>query len=293
MDIYKYVTVDTWFRVVQSGTIRATQPGALNDILECRPAIRSIADTERIKELAPSEQAIDEMIESQLDKILAELPPEVVSLFPGGRSFLRDLVRKQELTSTTRDLTIYIAELLGPMVGPLFHQQLDEKLGVLSFAETGTSASMWDRYSDGGRGVVMCLDREDEFFNPEPGFPNSPKNLKPVKYIPERDSKYMLDLDHVETFFTKTDDWAGEREVRMVRQLRECQDTGVTDAAGNRVFVVDLPPSALRAVAFGQRCPDSQREKIREALSQSQYGHAALMEAYLDSHSSSIRLRSC
>ena len=280
MLIYKHMTVEGGLRLLQAKTMRVTQPEALNDTLECRPALRGIADEHGLRELAPDMSATDRMVEEELSKVLARIPAEVRAQLPPhvDDEFLRNIVRSSEITETTQCLTLDIARTLGHVFGPLIHEKINEHVGVLSFTSRVDSASMWDRYSEGNRGVAIALEDTHEFFHPHPERPNSPMNLKPVHYVTARTSKYMVELDIDELFFLKTDDWAYEQELRMVRLIRDARAVGAKDQSGYEVFVVEVPVEAVRGMVYGLITRSDDRRSLAEVLKHESYAHVQQSE---------------
>ena len=280
MLIYKHTTVDGCTRILESNTIRVTQPSALNDALECRPALRGIADEQGLRALAPSKGVVDHMVEEEIGNVLSQIPPELRAQLPPhvDDEFLRILVRRSGVAETAQRITLAVAEALGPFVGPLLHDGVNDNVGVMSFTARVDSASMWDRYSDGNRGVAIVLDDAHVFFHPRPEQPDNPMNLKRVTYVPARTPKHMVDLDVDELFFLKTKDWEYEQEVRMVRLLRDAWSMGAKDQAGHEVFVVDLPTEVVRGIVYGLRTSAEDRQSMDSILKRRSYAHVERFE---------------
>jgi hypothetical protein len=150
----------------------------------------------------------------------------------------------------------------GEFAGPIFQDTIAEIVGVVSFSRCIDNSSMWNRYADDHRGMVIILDDQHAFFRPQPCNPGSPQNLREVKYVTARESRYITDLDIDELFFVKTAEWSSEQEIRMVRVLRDCTDTTERDANGYQVYAVELPPEAVTGAVFGAHAARAVRDEL-------------------------------
>ena len=126
--LYKYVSsqrVLTCLPEVGDGTLRATQPSALNDPFEC-------ATTK-------------EFIESDSDEGNRQLSVVLTNIHTSTPVSEADVVEARE-----RYGSLYMRELMS--------QQLSRRFGVISFASDPYDPLMWSHYTVDGSGFVIAYD---------------------------------------------------------------------------------------------------------------------------------------
>ena len=79
-------------------------------------------------------------------------------------------------------------------------------------------------------------------------------------------------------FFTKSEDWRYEREVRMLAMPREADKTIPGE---HPVYLFNFPREAVRKVILGHQMPAKLKEEF-VGLIEEQYPRAALWQAQLD-----------
>lgn len=149
---------------------------------------------------------------------------------------------------------------------------------ILCFTERWNSASMWDRYSDGHRGVLLefgCLDDLDSAwllakpvrYTDEPIRINSTEGFAELMfYTPEYATEQMM-----ETFtHTKTTDWEYEKEWRIASWKRPHESGDCSD--------YEFAPSELISITFGDQIADEDREALT-LMRDSQYPNSRLWKA--------------
>ena len=128
--LYKYMTAErvlTCLPEVDDGTLRATQPAALNDPFECavRPVIFS--------------QAYEKRYGNQ------ELAEVLSSIHGAALVSAADVVRAKEQFGS-----LYLRNL--------FAAQLSRKFGIVSFSDSPRHPLMWTHYASDGTGFVVGYD---------------------------------------------------------------------------------------------------------------------------------------
>jgi len=84
---------------------------------------------------------------------------------------------------------------------------------VLSLAENRDSLLMWGHYTDGHKGILIGFDADDEIL----AEPSKDRRLARVVYAKTRPSRPNIeDFTEEELYFTKSDEWAYEREWRIL-----------------------------------------------------------------------------
>ena len=125
----------------------------------------------------------------------------------------------------------------------------ESELGVVSLAGTVTNPLLWAHYASGHTGIAIefCASdlRHAEFFG----------NALPVVYQLERPVVNFYRDEFTEKvhklLLTKSQDWAYEREWRIIVQNRQKQP------------YIYFDPAVLRAVYLGCRIADDRREVVR------------------------------
>ena len=157
---------------------------------------------------------------------------------------------------------------------------LYKELRVICFTERWDSASMWDRYSEGHRGVVIefeCIERLDSAW----------LAAKPVKYTDESlwcntplgfaslmlyEFDYAIKKIYEEHTHTKTSDWAYEKEWRVATFSRP-EDTG---EYSDWLYHKD----EVAGVTFGAQASDQAKVELKSIL-QTHFPQAKIWQASL------------
>ena len=239
MDIlYKYVTSErvlTCIPEVGDGTLRATQPAALNDPFEC--AVTTLYafpnDAEENRELA---------------KVLTEINP-------------RKPVTVENVSCARRNHG-------SLFTNQLFREQVSTRFGIVSFAADYCHPLMWSHYTTDGSGFVIGYDAAelDQLTGPKgflrcveygntPGLITGPKVLS----WPESNLPNLLS--------TKSDLWSYESEWRLIVELDGTIGTGETDQHGQPINLVRIPNEAVVSVFYTERTHCESVKLIRERLS--------------------------
>ncbi len=212
-------------RRILDGSIRFTQPSAFNDPFELLPEI-----------IVPND-APERQISVSFDILAARraAPDSELEAIPEG-------CRSNDAMS--RDIV----------------QQLNQLVGVLSLSRVRDSLLMWSHYADQYAGAVVEFDGSHEFFTGQID----------IDYRPTRPRR------HVNTYLTgapipvaelcaKSDQWAYEQEVRIVRAIADCQPTGHV-LRSFPIFVQPIPAGAIKSVILGERTPVAEQREIYARL---------------------------
>lgn len=238
MDIlYKYVTSDraqTCIPEVGDGTLRATQPAALNDPFECAVEFTYVIpdEEEENRELAKVLTQINR------SKLITE---EVVQ------------IARQEFGS------LFIRQLVA--------EQFSTRFGIVSFTTEPFHPLMWSHYTDDGSGFVIGYDvTELEKLAGPCGYLRSvdyqvqlPLMPRPnVLVSPESNMPIVLSL--------KSDHWSYEKEWRLIVELNRTIGTGQTDHHGQPINLVQIPNEAVVSVYYTERTLGESVNLIRDRL---------------------------
>jgi Protein of unknown function (DUF2971) len=200
-------------RRILAGSVRLTQPSAFNDPFELLPEIVMRTDEPERK------------INVQFDILGERRNPPVgeVEIIPDGFG---------SGDATSRDIV----------------SQLNAVIGILCLSRKSDSLLMWSHYADQYAGAVVEFDAAHEFF----------AHPIDVEYRARRPRRRIDDYlagapIPVSELCAKSDQWAYEEEVRIVRRLVDCEATGKVDQRGFPIYTQTLPIEAVKSVMLGER----------------------------------------
>ena len=238
MDIlYKYVTITralTCIPEVGDGTLRATQPAALNDPFEC--AVRtSYVFKDKVEE------------NRELAKVLTNInDSKPVSEEDVSRS------RRKYGSMFTREL---------------FTQQVSTRFGIVSFTTLPYHPLMWSHYTTDGSGFVIGYDFEELSKLTDPcgwlmsvRYGEEPATIiDPIVLVsPESNLPKLLSV--------KSKHWDYEDEWRLIVELSRTIGTGKTDQHGQPINLVQVPNEAVVSVYYTERTEPEAVNLIQDRL---------------------------
>ena len=220
MSIYKYVNFENLTKILE-GSIRFTQPGALNDPFEMVPELR-----------VPEEFGTREL--------------DIQFSVTAPRSDRTEIAPDEEANPDEFD-DLNSRRILA---------SLNRAIGVLCLSKNDSSLTMWSHYADSYSGAVVEFDPKHEFF----------QGLFEMRYSDHRPrfdiAKYTDgdDIPSIAELCVKSNEWAYEQEVRIVRSLTNCRCVGT--AGKFPVYVMDVPSDCIRSVTLGERMSVTNQRKI-------------------------------
>ena len=236
--LYKYVSAERALKClpeIGNGTLRATQPLALNDPFECsaQPYVSG------------AEEEQDYVISLET---LNNLNPKT----PIDESEFREAI-----------------ELSGGLhIQDLVRRQLSQRFGIVSFASNPLHPLMWAHYTTDGSGFVIGygLSYLEELVHE-----HELEFLHPVEYsaeppiLPNCD---VINYDGVILFLllTKSCDWKYEGEWRLIKSLRNTIGTGKKDDKGQPINLISIPNEAVVEVYYTERTPNESVKAISKRL---------------------------
>lgn len=243
MDIpYKYMTADLAKRClpeVGDGTLRATQPQALNDPFECMilPATRGVAEapSTEIATLMSSLNGSTPVTEQEVEKAKRER----------GHLFLRDLLVRQ----------------------------LSQRYGIVSFTCDPLNSLMWAHYSNYGSGFVIGYDKDIIR-----GLCDGTDCLREVRYgnnvIPLAILESLNEGNVNALLSSKSQSWEYEQEWRLIVELNRTIRTGMVDQLESPINLLRIPNEAVVEVYFTERTRPEEVDCVsnRLANSNNRYG---------------------
>ena len=235
--LYKYVTANralTCIPEVGDGTLRATQPAALNDPFECAVAVAYVIPDA-----------------SEENRRLAEA-----------------LTQINESTPVTEEHVHNARQRYGSLfTRQLFAEQVSTKFGIVSFAADPQHPLMWAHYTTDGSGFAIGYDK-----SAIAKLVGANGALLPVRYLggPMRIPRPVVlasPSSNLPRFLSlKSDHWRYENESRLIVEMNETIGTGETDRHGQPVNLVRVPNEAVVRVYYTERTPPESLETIRNRL---------------------------
>ncbi len=147
-----------------------------------------------------------------------------------------------------------------------------DQIGVLSLSEVHDNMLLWAHYGDEHRGATIELD-----ISRLATLGRSSRELECLAQVQYVDTRIDFTAARIPLWMTlafKSRPWAHEMEWRLLRSLPTLR------RKTEEVFVIDLPPEAVRRVIFGAHADAAQEEPIVDLLrSQKDFGHVAVEKA--------------
>ena len=235
--LYKYVTADrvkTCIPEVGDGTLRATQPAALNDPFECAVSARYVIRDE-----------------SEENRLLAEALTQINESNPVTEQDVR--------TGRQRYGSLFTRQL--------FAEQVSTKLGIVSFTTDPHHPLMWSHYTTDGSGFVIGYDKSE--LAKLAGVEGA---LLPVQYsnrlIPIRGPIVLTSprSNLPKILSLKSDHWRYEDEWRLIVEMNMTIGTGETDRHSQPINLVRVPNEAVVRVYHTERTPPKSVQIIGNRL---------------------------
>ena len=237
--LYKYMTAErvlTCLPEVGDGTLRATQPAALNDPFEC--AIGALF----------KDFGVDEV---RLNQEFAE----ALSSIPGTTPVTADdVARAKEQRGS-----LYLRDLLT--------RQLSQRFGIVSFSTDPRHPLLWSHYTLDGSGFVVGYDVERLRV-----VSSQEENLRPVRYFEEMVAIESYELLEIHkgalnaVMSLKSDHWSYEKEWRLIVELDETIGTGFEDRRSLPINLLRVPNEAVLSVFYTERTPVEVVDLVRSRL---------------------------
>ena len=176
-----------------------------------------------------------------------------------------------------------------PSVRKMLTEGFARFIGILSLTEVPTNSAMWAHYAENHKGFLLGFATCHEFFNRQRSEKDEFNHLRRVQYIDRSGSnRSLMDLDGNDIFFTKSTEWAYEREWRMITPLARSLDEA---PEADEVKLLDYPASALSEVVIGASSTVATRNGILDCLRDVSLSHVQLRAAHIDQDSFGLVIR--
>ena len=272
MIIYKYLPparVD----VLEKRRIRFSQPAELNDPFEFSPTLEAVFSDETIKRFMDEE--FDQMLKVELEKYGALAPSVALRLFP---DFIAS--RKRQFPDLLRGLNPRLVEHLKARFTDFFNRSI----GALCLSEVRDSQLMWAHYTDNHKGYVIGFDSTDQFFNARRTSSDEFGWLRRVIYVKNRPTITLANSGSEHWFLSKGDQWAYEKEWRILRVLREADEIIPSSSLPVHLFSFNAP--VINEVIVGMHASNETKLRLRSAITL--FPHAKFLQVKLSPDSYSL-----
>ena len=233
--LYKYVPAKralTCLPEVGNGTLRATQPSALNDPFEC--SVRRL---------------FKDQDEGKASESLADV---LTSINPTTPVNVEKVAKARE-----RYGSLYVRELLS--------MQLSKRFGIVSFATNPRHPLLWSYYTVDSSGFVIGYNAELLG-----GLTRNGASLRKVVYTdqppPILDYPVLNEENIPKLLACKSRHWEYECEWRLIVELNETIGTGLTDGYGQPINLVHIPNTAVVSVYFTERTPTAKVKEVQSRI---------------------------
>lgn len=233
--LYKYVPHAIALKCIPEigdGTLRATQPAALNDPFEFAvvPGNRQAEDTRELAKIITSINERSPVTEGDVDD------------------------------AEQRHGSLFLRHLLA--------QQLSTKFGIVAFATDPLHPLMWSHYAAYGSGFVIGYkgSRLNNLANPDENLKRVqycerllPLSVPKVLISPRSNLSILLSM--------KSHHWSYENEWRLIVGLDKTIGTGDIDQRSQPINLLSIPNEAIVSVYYTERTPEQSINLIRDRLS--------------------------
>lgn len=221
-----------------------------NDPFDCRPVL------------------FDDLPDSHWQKIA-----ESIWKKDGHPATDRELIDSLFYTQRFRELMPTVLESLKKL--------MVDRIGILSLSECSDSVVLWAYYSAGHTGYAIGFRTDHEFFGHTSKPLYTSGRVCRVTYAKDRPKRNVQTLRNVDQFFTKSDEWAHEREWRMFLNLDDAAK--VTQAEPLPIYLFALPPSCIADVIIGANASKATVDAILRAIEETQaLAHVRLLRVVVD-----------
>ncbi len=255
--LFKYLHPDR-IDVLKNKAIRFSQPDAFNDPFEFKPVINSVCSNDYFQNYV--DENLDCITKEELSNMLPPhirnlVSPELVKAFV--KRYLQD--NHESLGN--------VLKALGTHASQIIPKKSNELIGVLSLTEKKDNLLMWSHYADSHRGYCIGFDSTHSFFNRKRSEKDEFYHLRKVKYLQDRPSKTMDEMDGIDMFLLKSDVWEYEQEWRICSVLSDA-NTILESSHVPPVCLFNFPSEVVKEVIIGANASNEFIENIANLINQ-------------------------
>lgn len=290
MSLYKYVVAER-LDVLQNARIRFTQPSALNDPFEMQPVFNNLAPESYFREELESSKEM--LLENALRLVHEQLPPPIrqeMTLEVLKRKLSEHPSGIEQLIEQAIDQTMRAAAVITPTVRPKLIEGLNQHVGMLSLTEKPDNLLMWSHYARYHQGMVIEFDDEHPYFHQRRSLQDEFGYVRKVVYSSERPNfESVIDMDGTDAFLVKSKDWEYEQEWRILRPLKDADQTIANDQGSICLF--SIPSDCIIGVILGCRISDASKQLVTDFLARDiRYRHVKVFRAVQSDKSFAVEI---
>lgn len=233
-ELYKYVPAELALKClpeVGDGSLRATQPAALNDPFEC--AVTG---------------SFHERNEQEGNENFAQI---LTSLHPATPVTADDVAQGRE-----KDRILYLRDLLS--------RQLSQRFGIVSFSRDPFHPLLWSHYTTDGSGFVIGYDSTELSQLVSAGRLVKVRYETTLPILPDYPELHEANLRVLLSL--KGTHWEYEQEWRLIVELAHTIGTGRNDRHDLPINLLRISNSAVSCVYHTERIPCQAVAEIRSRL---------------------------
>lgn len=284
------------------GTIRFTQPDALNDPFEMERFRRQHIEQATPDILtAPTAGTLDilrQITAHPTESPVAVATDTVQSLLAASQHWVGSMIRCSPVSMFGGPVGVFQSGFQPPELGEEKLRELQDRakkvtaemnsFGILSLTTHDDNLLMWAHYADEHRGAVVEIDVEDEAFCE--GFSRGTEAGEQadewggdVGYPQKRPRPPLTRSELIASFFQKSAEWKYEIEYRVIRVLSRRVHVCGPDRSGFDICLFRLPASCIKRLILGARFKDALRQQILQEMDRRpELRHIRLEQATLD-----------
>lgn len=252
--LFKYTSIDSAIKIIDSCSFRYTQQEVLDDIFEENPCREEIARILPGYEDGPTllintRHCKEDLI--RLDKI---------------KSMRLQMRRNGETIQD--DILIIDPNIKNDNYNKKFLHTLESmpKPLALSLTENLNSKTMWASYGDNHRGICIAINTRSMYFIANRDKISTSGYFAPITYRSLTVEDYAFRFP-CERFFLKTDEWKTQNEWRRVEYAINNKDLDWN----SKIQPFPFPSNILKGIIFGVRCNQHDIDKIIELVKSKQH----------------------
>ncbi len=238
-NLYKYLPPERAQSVLGKLLIRFSQVSVMNDIEEFKPPISGVA---------PREQ-VEGALMRRADALYPGLPALIQAQ---GPEYISKMVDDAENNLPRAIKSIY--------------EMNDKNFGILSLSEDPTSAFMWERYADQGRGFLVEFHPSHSWFEQKITDDDDLRHLRRVAYVADRTPAYLLAITAQDYLYTKETKWEYEKEWRIILNFNGAASKVGKDNTETDVLLFAIPPECILSVTLGYNASLEFVEQVRTVI---------------------------
>jgi hypothetical protein len=249
--LYKYRSVSDALRIFNEGRVKISSARAFNDPFELSPVFGGRIEASTLRALLLEPNAIRTLYDRNnpimsLDAYMEFLHTNFDEIFQG----------------INHDNIVAFAE-------KHFEDTTANDFPMFCMSAPPDDILMWAHYADCHSGVALGIDTEAWGTNPRAFLPVRYEDERPVINMNDITSKSDIarrEAAFTNAFTTKSKHWTYEGEFRCFFPSTHPQISSL-DKDGSKLLFWPFPPSRIKEIIFGCRCPPGSRASIANAAS--------------------------